>query len=91
MILIGREHISRYIQQTPSAGTALGMWQAITKMATWRNQAEATSCFPSVKFLTPKMARFYPAGISCVVTTQIAFNTGILIVLAVTDFESPQS
>jgi mRNA-degrading endonuclease HigB of HigAB toxin-antitoxin module len=90
MILIGREHITLYTRQFPSAGTALAMWQAIASRAAWRNQAETTACFPNVNFLTPRMARFYLAGISCVITTQIAFNTGILIVLAVTETESPQ-
>lgn len=64
------------------------MWQVITQKATWRDQADTTSCFPAVRFLTPRMARFYPAGVNCVVTTQIAFNTGVLIVLAVTVADS---
>lgn len=90
MILIGREHITLYIRQFPAARTALAMWQAISNQAAWRTQAETMACFPTVKFLTPKMARFYPTEINCVITTQIAFNTGILIVLAVTETESPQ-
>lgn len=89
MILIGREHITDYVRQFPTAKTALAMWQAICQKASWQSQAEAISCFPAVKFLTPKMACFYPVGINCVVTTQIAFNTGVLIVLAVTEIESP--
>lgn len=84
MILIGRDHITQYTQQFPTARTALAMWQVITQKSAWRDQADTTHCFPAVRFLTPRMARFYPAGVSCVVTTQIAFNTGILIVLAVT-------
>jgi mRNA-degrading endonuclease HigB of HigAB toxin-antitoxin module len=82
MILIGREHITVYTQQFPTASAGLAMWRVITQKAAWRDQTETTSCFPAVRFLTPKMARFYPAN--CVVTAQIAFNTGILIVLAVT-------
>jgi hypothetical protein len=66
------------------------MWQAISQKATWTDQAAVASCFPAVKFLTPKMARFFPTGINCVITTQIAFNTGILIVLAVNEFEVTQ-
>lgn len=66
------------------------MWQAIARQSTWQNQAETSACFPTVKFLTPRMARFYPVGINCAITAQIAFNTGILIVLAVTETESPQ-
>lgn len=89
MILIGRQHITEYAKQFPTAKTALAMWQAICQKASWQNQAETTSWYPAVKFLTPRMARFYLVGVNCVVTTQIAFNTGILIVLAVTEFESP--
>lgn len=90
MILIGREHITQYIGQFPSARAALATWQAITQKAAWRDQTETTSCFPAVRFLTPRMACFYPARVGCVVTTQIAFNTGILIVLAVTVSDTQQ-
>lgn len=90
MILIGRTHITLYTRRFPSAGTALAMWQVVARQSTWHSQAETAACFPAVKFLTPRLARFYPVGISCAITAQIAFNTGILIVLAVTETESPQ-
>jgi mRNA-degrading endonuclease HigB of HigAB toxin-antitoxin module len=90
MILIGRNHITLHSMQFPAARTALSMWQAISQKAAWTDQAAVTSCFPAVKFLTPNMARFFPTGINCVITTQIAFNTGILIVLAVNEFEATQ-
>jgi len=90
MILIGREHITLHSREFPSARTALAMWQAISQKAAWADQAEVATCFPAVKFLTPKMARFFPVGINCVITTQIAFNTGVLIVLAVNEFETTQ-
>lgn len=91
MILIGREHITQYIGQFPTARTALATWHMITQQAAWRDQADTASCFPGVRFLTPRMASFYPAGVHCVITTQIAFNTGILIVLAVTVADTRQS
>lgn len=91
MILIGRDHITSYVRQNPSARTALAMWQAITQKASWHSSLETKTCFPAVKFVTPKMACFSLAGINCIITTQIAFNTGILIVLAVTEVESPQT
>jgi mRNA-degrading endonuclease HigB of HigAB toxin-antitoxin module len=87
MILIGREHITQHISRFPTARIALAMWQAISQRATWTDQASVTACFPAVKFLTPRMASFYPTGINCVITTQIAFNTGILIVLAVNEVQ----
>lgn len=90
MILIGREHITQHGSRFPPARTALAMWQAISQKATWADQAAVAACFPAVKFLTPRMASFYLAGINCVITTQIAFNTGILIVLAVNEVKSTQ-
>lgn len=90
MILIGREHITLHSRRFPSARTALAMWQAISQKATWTDQAAVISCFPAVKFLTPRMACFYPAAINCVITTQIAFNNGILIVLAVNEAQATQ-
>ena len=90
MILIGREHITTHSRRFPAARTALVMWQAISQRATWADQSEVISCFPAVKFLTPKMACFYLVAINCVVTTQIAFNNGILIVLAVNEAQSTQ-
>lgn len=90
MILIGREHITLHCSQVPSARTALAMWQAISNQASWPNQDAVKACFPAVKFLTPKIAHFYPVGINCVITAQFAFNTGILIVLAVNEAETTQ-
>ena len=90
MILIGRDHITLHSRQFPTARTALAMWQAISQKSTWSDQTDVASCFPAVKFLTPKIARFFPTGVNCVITTQIAFNTGILIVLAVNEFEVTQ-
>ena len=89
MILIGREHISRYIQQFPASRTALVMWHAIAESAAWKSAAEAISCYPSIKFLTPKLAHFVLSEINCVVTAQIAFNNGVLIVLAVSEANIP--
>lgn len=90
MILIGREHIATFIQQRPGSRTALAMWQAIAERATWRSAADALASFPRVSFVTPQIARFPMAAIACDVTTQIAFNTGILIVLAVTEANTPE-
>jgi mRNA-degrading endonuclease HigB of HigAB toxin-antitoxin module len=90
MILIGRDHIAAYIQRCPDSRTALAMWQAIAERATWRSAADAIASFPLVGFVTPRIAHFPMVGIACAVTTQIAFNTGILIVLAVTEANTPE-
>ncbi len=61
------------------------MWGAIAEDAHWRDQSEAQVCFPTVQFLTPKLARFRLTGANCVITAQVAFNIGVLIVLAVSE------
>lgn len=91
MILIGREHLAHYVTRFPAARTALCLWQATSKTARWLDQAAVAQTFPSARFTTPQIARFYPAGTACVITTQIAFNTGILIVLAATEAVSAEN
>ncbi len=88
MVLIGRQHITAYIRRNASAHTALALWEAITRKARWQTSAEVLASFPATKFVTPKMANFSLVGVNCAVTTQIAFNTGTLIVLGVTAVES---
>ncbi len=61
------------------------MWRAIAQDAHWRDQSEARACFPNVQFITPKLARFRLTGVNCVITAQVAFNIGVLIVLAVSE------
>ena len=91
MILIGREHLTHHAASFPASRTALCLWQATCKSALWRDQAAVAVTYPAVRFTTPQIARFFPAGTACVITTQIAFNTGILIVLAVTEATSAEN
>lgn len=49
------------------------------------NQDEVIACFPSTKFHTQGIAHFHLDEAKCVIAAQIAFNTGVLIVLAVTE------
>lgn len=90
MILIGREHIASYTQQHPSSKTALALWLAIAQKVIWKSQADALACFPMSKFITQNIAHFYPSGIDGVIGAQIAFNTGIIIVLGVNEVKSSQ-
>jgi hypothetical protein len=64
------------------------MWQAISKGAAWRNAGEVLSVFPATKFVTPKLANFPLVGGDCSVSTQIAFHSGVLIVLGITNLRS---
>jgi mRNA-degrading endonuclease HigB of HigAB toxin-antitoxin module len=91
MILIGREHLAHHAASFPASRTALCLWQATSKSVQWRDQAAVVLTYPTARFTTPQIARFFPAGTACVITTQIAFNTGILIVLAVTEAASAEN
>jgi mRNA-degrading endonuclease HigB of HigAB toxin-antitoxin module len=85
MFLIGRSHLADFTRRVPATRTALAMWWAIAEDAHWRDESEARACFPNVQFLTPKLVRFHLTGVKCVITAQIAFNIGVLIVLAVSE------
>jgi mRNA-degrading endonuclease HigB of HigAB toxin-antitoxin module len=82
MILIGREHLLSYTKQFPATRTAVALWLAVATKAGWHAKDDVLSHFPTAKFLTPTMACFYLAAADCVLTVQIAFNSGLLIVLA---------
>lgn len=91
MILIGREHLAHHAACFPASRTALCLWQATSKSVRWHDQAEVALTFPAVRFTTPQIARFFPTGAACVITSQIAYNTGILIVLAVSEAISAEN
>jgi mRNA-degrading endonuclease HigB of HigAB toxin-antitoxin module len=82
MILLGREHLLNHTQQYPAARTAVAMWLAIANRSIWQSKADVLGCFPATTFVTPTLASFYLIGVDSVLTAQIAFNSGILIVLA---------
>lgn len=82
MILLGREHLLNHTQQYPAARTAVAMWLAIANRSIWQSKADVRACFPATTFVTPTLASFYLIGVDSVLTAQIAFNSGILIVLA---------
>lgn len=82
MILLGREHLLTHTKQFPATRTAVAMWLAIACRSAWQSKADVLSCFPATTFLTPTMACFHLIGADSVLTVQIAFNSGILIVLA---------
>jgi len=90
MILLGRDHITSYSQQHPSARTALGMWLVAAEAVSWSSQSEIINFYPLIKFTTPKIAHIYLSGVNCVITAQLAFNSGIIIILGVNEFDSSQ-
>ena len=82
MILLGRELLLTHTQQYPAARTAVSMWLAITNRSNWQSKSDVIECFPATTFVTPTLASFYLVGVDSVLTAQIAFNSGLLIVLA---------
>lgn len=87
MILIGSHHSFAYIGKFPAARTAIVIWQAICRKAAWRDPNDVLAHFPAAKFPTPTLANFPLLAAECSVTAQIAFNSGVLIVLDVRTLE----
>jgi hypothetical protein len=70
--------------------TALGMWSVAVEAGSWSSQSEILDFYPFIKFTTPKIAQIYISGVNCVITAQLAFNSGIVIILGVNELDSSQ-
>lgn len=82
MVLVGRGLVAKFAREHPSATTALAVWLSTVQQESWRARPDVVGAFPAAKFVTPCVACFYLSA-QWVVTAQIAFNTGVVIVLAV--------
>lgn len=82
MVLVGRDILSKLAAGEPEAGVGVALWTAIAVRATWTCPADVLATFPSCNFIGPKIAVFVLSQCGCKVTAQIAFNSGVVIVLA---------
>jgi mRNA-degrading endonuclease HigB of HigAB toxin-antitoxin module len=81
MVLVGRGLVAKFAREYPPATTALAVWLSTVQQEVWRARSDVIGVFPAAKFVTPSVACFY-LDAQWVITAQIAFNTGIVIVLA---------
>lgn len=89
MVLLGRDLLTRLCAECPGARTAVAVWAAVAAKAAWSSQEEVQGHFPTAKFLTPSLATFQLTDVNCALTAQIAFNTGIVIVLSISSSVVP--
>ena len=82
MTLIGKQHIWELLRSKGLATVAISVWMANVEKDHWDDRNDVLRNHPSVRFLTPNMAIFAFPGSQIEVTTQIAFNTSIVVILA---------
>jgi mRNA-degrading endonuclease HigB of HigAB toxin-antitoxin module len=82
MVVVGRDILSKFAAGEPEASVGVALWTAIAVRAAWSCPADVAATFPSCNFIGPKIAVFVLSQCGCKVTAQIAFNSGVVIVLA---------
>lgn len=82
MVVVGRDILSKLATGEPAARVGVSLWASIAKRASWTCQADVCATFPACIFIGPKLAVFVLSQCGCKVTAQIAFNSGVVIVLA---------
>lgn len=82
MLLLNRALLTQVAARQRQLLTAVSMWADTVARRTWTNRGEVLEDYPSAGFVTGGMAVFSLGP--CIVTAQIAFNSGVVIVLAAT-------
>ncbi|WP_093128995.1 type II toxin-antitoxin system HigB family toxin [Variovorax sp. OK605] len=88
MVVLGCDLLTRLTREVPSAHTAVALWVAVAKHSSWQGHADVMASFPAAVFVAPTLATFNLINVGCTLTVQIAFNSGVVIVLAANSFEN---
>ena len=82
MVLINKNLLASLLRMSTNAITAVALWTDDVQKSQWKAREDVLKHYPKVKFLAGSMATFFLGTEDCSVTVQIAFNTGVVIVLA---------
>ncbi len=82
MVLLNKRLLAKLLMESASAVTAATLWADDVIRFHWRDREDVMKVYPNAKFLAGSMATFPLGSEGCSVTVQIAFNTGVVIILA---------
>jgi mRNA-degrading endonuclease HigB of HigAB toxin-antitoxin module len=82
MVLLNRELLTNLQRRSAAAVTPIALWSDDVQRFRWRTREDVLKTYPGTKFVAGSMATFLFETAKCSVTTQIAFNSEIVIVLA---------
>lgn len=83
MLLLNKELISKLLRQSSGAVAAIALWADDIQRSQWRTREDVLKTCPDARFVAGSMAIFPFDSERYSVTAQIAFNTAVVIVLAV--------
>lgn len=82
MVLLNKRLLSTLLMESVGAVTAVSLWVDDVQRFQWRDREDVLKAYPGARFLAGSMATFHLGAEGCSVTAQIAFNTGVVIILA---------
>lgn len=83
MLLLNKELLTKLLRQSSGAVAAVALWVDDIQRSHWSTRDDVLHTCPNAKFVTGSMATFPFDSERYSVTAQIAFNTAVVIVLAV--------
>lgn len=83
MILVGRDKLQGFLDDHPDAKGSLGSWEGETKVAEWKMPHEVKNRYPKASIIGGKQVVFNICGNKYRLWTQIAYQTGIVLIRAI--------
>ena len=80
MLIVGRDKLEAFVDAHADTRTWIANWVADAEAARWRTPQDIKSCYRSASFLAANVVIFNVKGKKYRLETQIAFNTGIVVV-----------
>ena len=81
MVLLNKNLLASLLRVSTNAVAAVALWTDDVQRSQWKAREDVLKHYPTVKFLAGSMATFFLGTEGCSLTVQIAFNTGVVIVL----------
>lgn len=87
MVILHKRLLTEFARQGADLLTAISMWADRTSQSKWKNRAEMVIDYPTARFISGSIVLFKLENAPAVITAQVAFNTGLVFVLSVSQQE----
>lgn len=88
MVLLNKGVLTTLAEEQNELLTALVLWADLVSRSAWKSRADVHQDYPKAVFVSGNTTVF--ALEQCAVTAQIAFNAGLVVVLAASHLEETQ-
>jgi len=87
MVILNKRLLTEFARQGADLLTAISMWADRTGQSKWKDRSELALDYPAARFISGSMVVFKLENTRAVITAQVAFNSGLIVVLAVSQHE----